>query len=147
MTRKQKRFAGIGIIGTVIGLSVLLVSIALRDEIVFFYDPSEVVIGQKVAVGQNFRIGGLVEDGSVMKKDTKVSFIVTDGENSVPVSYEGILPDLFREGQGVIAEGALNTQGRFIAQSILAKHDENYIPKELEGILKEKNVYKGGENL
>ena len=146
MTRKQKRFAGIGIIGAVIGLAILLVSIALRDEIVFFYDPSEVVSGQKVLPGQNFRLGGLVEDGSVIKEDTKISFVVTDGESSVPVSFEGILPDLFREGQGVIAEGVLNADGRFIAQSILAKHDENYIPKELEDVLKDKNVYKGDEN-
>lgn len=148
MTRKQKRFAGIGAIGIVIGLAVFLVSIALRDEIVFFYDPTEVVSGTKVSPGQNFRIGGLVEDGSVVKDDTKILFVVTDGANSVPVSFEGILPDLFREGQGVIAEGAMNAQGSFIAQNILAKHDENYIPKELEGVLKDKDVWKGnkGEN-
>ncbi len=145
MTRKQKRFAGIGVIGVVIGLAVLLVSVALRDEIVFFYDPTEVVSGTKVLPGQNFRIGGLVEDGSVVKKETNISFVVTDGENSVPVSFEGILPDLFREGQGVIAEGAMDTQGRFIAQNVLAKHDENYIPKELEGVLKNKDVWKGKE--
>ncbi len=143
MTRKQKRFAGIGIIGAVIGLAVLLVSIALRDEIVFFYDPTEVVSGTKVSPGQNFRIGGLVEEGSVVKQDTKISFVVTDGENSVPISFEGILPDLFREGQGIIAEGAMDTQGQFIAQNILAKHDENYIPKELEDVMKDKDVWKG----
>ena len=148
MTRKQKRFAGIGIIGAVIGLAILLVSIALRDEIVFFYDPSEVVSGTKVSPGQNFRIGGLVEDGSVVKQDTLVTFVVTDGENSVPVRFDGILPDLFREGQGIIAEGAMDTEGHFIAQNVLAKHDENYIPKELEGVLKDKDVWKGkdGEN-
>lgn len=148
MTRKQKRLAGIGVIGAVIALAVFLVSIALRDEIVFFYDPTEVVSGTKVSPGQNFRIGGLVEDGSVIKKDTNISFVVTDGENSVPVSFEGILPDLFREGQGVIAEGAMNTQGRFIAENVLAKHDENYIPKELEDVMKKKEIWKGqeGEN-
>jgi len=146
MTRKQKRLAGIGAIGAVVGLSIILVSFALRDEIVFFYDPTEVVSGEKVAPGQNFRIGGLVQDGSVAKNDTKISFVVTDGENSVPVSFDGILPDLFREGQGVIAEGALNTQGHFIASNILAKHDENYIPKELEDVLKDKDVYKGDKN-
>lgn len=146
MTRKQKRFAGIGIIGVVVGLAVLLVSVALRDEIVFFYDPTEVVSGTKVSAGQNFRIGGLVEDGSVVKDDTKISFVVTDGANSVSVIFDGILPDLFREGQGVIAEGALDEQGRFIAQNILAKHDENYMPKELEDVLKDKNIYKGGES-
>ena len=71
--------------------------------------------------------------------------MVTDGAESVPVTFDGILPDLFREGQGVIAEGALNSEGRFIAQNVLAKHDENYIPKELEGVLKEKQVWKGEE--
>ena len=145
MTRKQKRFAGIGIIGAVLAVAIFLVSIALRDEIVFFYDPTEVVSGTKVLPGQNFRIGGLVADGSVVKKDTNISFVVTDGESSVPVSFEGILPDLFREGQGVIAEGAMDTQGRFIAQNVLAKHDENYIPKELEDVMKKKEIWKGQE--
>jgi len=145
MTRKQKRFAGIGVIGAVIGLAIFLVSVALRDEIVFFYDPTEVVSGTKVSPGQNFRIGGFVEDGSVVKTNTNISFVVTDGASSVPISFEGILPDLFREGQGVIAEGAMDTQGRFIAQNVLAKHDENYIPKELEDVMKDKNIWKGQE--
>lgn len=145
MTRKQKRFAGIAVIGTVIGLSLLLVSVALRDEIVFFYDPTEVVVGTKVQPGQNFRIGGLVEDGSVEQAGTKISFVVTDGDNSVPITYDGILPDLFREGQGIIAEGALNNEGRFIASNVLAKHDENYIPKELEDVLKDKDIWKPEE--
>jgi len=143
MTRKQKRFAGIGIIGAVIALAIFLVTVALRDEIVFFYDPTEVVSGTKVSLGQNFRIGGLVKDDSVVKTNTTISFVVTDGENSVPVSFDGILPDLFREGQGIIAEGAMNTEGRFIAQNVLAKHDENYVPKELEDVLKDKDVWKG----
>lgn len=148
MTRKQKRFAGIGVIGAVIGLAIFLVSVALRDEIVFFYEPTEVLSGTKVLPGQNFRIGGLVADGSVVTKDTNISFVVTDGESSVPVSFEGILPDLFREGQGVIAEGAMDTEGRFIAENVLAKHDENYIPKELEDVMKKKEIWKGqqGEN-
>lgn len=148
MTRKQKRFAGISVIGAVIGLAIFLVSVALRDEIVFFYEPTEVLSGTKVLPGQNFRIGGLVADGSVVTKDTNISFVVTDGESSVPVSFEGILPDLFREGQGVIAEGAMDTEGRFIAQNVLAKHDENYIPKELEDVMKKKEIWKGqqGEN-
>lgn len=142
MTRKQKRLAGIGVIGTVIALSVLLVSVALRDEIVFFYDPTEVVTGNKVSPGQSFRIGGLVEDGSVEKNDTLISFVVTDGDNSVSIVFDGILPDLFREGQGVIAEGAMDNEGKFIAQNVLARHDENYIPKELEDVLKDKDMWK-----
>ena len=146
MTRKQKRFAGIAVVGAVIALAIGLASFALRDEIVFFFDPTDVVAGNKVKPGERFRIGGLVEDGSVEKKDTIVSFVVTDGDHSVPISFDGILPDLFREGQGVIAEGALQSDGRFVADNVLAKHDENYIPKELEGVLKEKEVWKGEED-
>lgn len=145
MTRKQKRFAGIAIIGVVIAAAIGLASLALRDEIVFFFDPTDVVAGNKVQPGERFRIGGLVEDGSVQKDETIVSFVVTDGENSVPISFDGILPDLFREGQGVIAEGKLQTDGRFIADNVLAKHDENYIPKELESVLKDKEIWKGQE--
>ncbi len=145
MTRKQKRLVGIAAIGCVLGLAVLLVSIALRDEIVFFYDPSEVVAGNKVQPGERFRIGGLVAEGSVEKQDTAVSFTVTDGSASVPVKFFGILPDLFREGQGVIAEGILDANGSFNADNVLAKHDENYIPKELEGVMKDKGVWKGGD--
>lgn len=145
MTRKQKRLVGIAAIGCVLGLAVLLVSIALRDEIVFFYDPSEVVAGNKVQPGERFRIGGLVAEGSVEKQDTAVSFTVTDGAASVPVKFVGILPDLFREGQGVIAEGTLDAKGSFNADNVLAKHDENYIPKELEGVMKDKGVWKGGD--
>jgi cytochrome c-type biogenesis protein CcmE len=145
VTRKQKRLVGIAAIGCVLGLAVLLVSIALRDEIVFFYDPSEVVAGNKVQPGERFRIGGLVAEGSVEKQDTAVSFTVTDGAASVPVKFVGILPDLFREGQGVIAEGTLDAKGSFNADNVLAKHDENYIPKELEGVMKDKGVWKGGD--
>jgi len=146
MTRKQKRLTGIGVIGIVIALAALLVATALRDEIVFFYDPTDVLENAKVAPGQKFRLGGLVAEGSVKKTDAVVEFVVTDGASSIPVSFDGLLPDLFREGQGVIAEGQLNNTGRFQASNVLAKHDENYIPKELEGVLKEKNVWKGDEN-
>ncbi len=143
MTRKQKRFAGIAIIGAVIALALGLASFALRDEIVFFFDPTDVVAGNKVQPGERFRIGGLVEDGSVEKNETIISFVVTDGDYSVPISFDGILPDLFREGQGIIAEGKLQSDGRFIADNVLAKHDENYVPKELEDVLKDKDVWKG----
>ena len=146
MTRKQKRLAGIGAIGAVIAVAVLLVTTALRDEIVFFYDPTDVVENAKVKPGQNFRLGGLVADESVNKQDTVVEFIVTDGQNSIDVKYDGLLPDLFREGQGVIAEGRLNDSGTFLATNVLAKHDENYIPKELEGVMKDKGVWKGEDN-
>ncbi len=143
MTRKQKRLAGIAVIGTVIAVAALLVTTALRDEIVFFYDPTDVVENAKVSPGQKFRLGGLVADGSVIRAEAVVRFVVTDGAHAVPVTYNGLLPDLFREGQGVIAEGQLNATGQFVASNVLAKHDENYIPKELEHVLKEKDVWKG----
>lgn len=143
MTRKQKRLTAIGVIGMIVACALGLAAIALNDEIVFFYDPTEVILGNKVAPGQKFRIGGLVADGSVKKENTLVSFTVTDGAHSVPIAFEGILPDLFREGQGIIAEGQLDSNGTFIAQNVLAKHDENYVPKELEDVLKKKGVYKG----
>ena len=145
MTRKQKRLLSIALIGAVLALAATLAAIALRDEIVFFYDPTEVVTEGKVSPGQRFRIGGLVEQGSVTRSDALVEFRVTDGQQSVKIEYDGLLPDLFREGQGVIAEGSLDTLGIFKADTVLAKHDEKYVPKELEGILKEKNVWKGSE--
>ena len=141
MTRKQKRLVGIGIIGAVLGLALMLASFALRDEIVFFVDPTDVITEQKVKPGERFRLGGLVADGSVRKEETLVYFTVTDGSNSLDVQYDGILPDLFREGQGVIAEGVLQDDGSFVASNVLAKHDENYVPKELSEIVHEK---KGG---
>ncbi|MEM7068261.1 MAG: cytochrome c maturation protein CcmE [Pseudomonadota bacterium] len=144
MTRKQKRLTGIAVIGAVIAVAALLVTTALRDEIVFFYDPTDVIEHAKVAPGQKFRLGGLVADGSVQKNQSEVQFVITDGANNIAVSYDGLLPDLFREGQGVIAEGQLNPSGGFTASNILAKHDENYIPKELEDVLKDKDVWKGG---
>ena len=145
MTRRQKRLTGIAVIGAVIALAALLVATALRDEIVFFYDPTDVIENAKVTPGQKFRLGGLVADGSVSKDEAVVLFTVTDGAHSVPVSYNGLLPDLFREGQGVIAEGQLDNTGKFVASNVLAKHDEKYIPKELEGILKEKEIWKGNK--
>ncbi|MGI9351961.1 MAG: cytochrome c maturation protein CcmE [Rhizobiaceae bacterium] len=143
MTRKQKRLAGIGAIGVVIAIAAVLVTTALRDEIVFFYDPTDIIENTKVKPGQNFRLGGLVADESVNKQNTVIEFVVTDGQNSIDVTFDGLLPDLFREGQGVIAEGQMNEEGTFIATNILAKHDENYIPKELEGVMKDKGVWKG----
>lgn len=145
MTRKQKRLLSIALIGAVLALAVALAAIALRDEIVFFYDPTEVVTEGKINPGQRFRIGGLVEEGSVARSDALVEFRVTDGQNTIKIEYDGLLPDLFREGQGIIAEGSLDNLGVFKADTVLAKHDEKYVPKELEGILKEKKVWKGSE--
>jgi cytochrome c-type biogenesis protein CcmE len=143
VTRKQKRLTIIAGMGAVLLASVLLVMSALRDKIVFFYTPTEIVAGGKAAPGQRIRIGGLVKEGSLVKDGENVSFIVTDTEQDLNVRYKGILPDLFREGQGVVSEGAVEGDGVFIADTVLAKHDENYIPKEVADALKDKGVWQG----
>jgi cytochrome c-type biogenesis protein CcmE len=130
MKTRHKRLAII-VIG-VVGLTVaaLFVLNAFRTNLVYFYSPTE-VLEVKVPAGKTFRIGGMVEKGSVKKSadGLKVDFLVTDLNKTVPIHYEGALPDLFREGQGVVAEGKLDT-GRFVASQVLAKHDENYMPPE-----------------
>jgi cytochrome c-type biogenesis protein CcmE len=145
MTRKQQRTAMIAGAVAVLGLAVGLVLFALRDQIVFFYTPSDVV-EKKLAAGQRFRLGGLVEAGSLKKGDAgRVDFAVTDTKSVLKVSYRGVLPDLFREGQGVVTEGRLDAAGVFTADSVLAKHDETYMPAEVAKALKEKGVWQGGE--
>jgi cytochrome c-type biogenesis protein CcmE len=141
MTRKQKRLALIAGLGLVLATASGLILYALSDQIVFFYSPSELGAKQ-VAVGQPIRIGGLVKDGSWIKTGEDNSFVITDGEEDETVTYKGILPDLFREGQGVIAEGALAADGSFVATTVLAKHDEEYIPKEIADTLKERGEWR-----
>ena len=146
MTRKQKRLAIIGGGVGVIGLAVILVLFALQDQIVYFHSPTDVVEKQ-VAPGDRIRLGGLVAEDSVIRgQGTDVEFAVTDTANTVKISYTGILPDLFREGQGVVVEGAFQPDNPlFIADSVLAKHDENYMPKEVADSLKEQGHWQGGE--
>ena len=149
MTRKQRRLTLIGAGLGVLGLAAALVLFALKDSIVFFNSPTDVV-EKHIAPGSRIRLGGLVKPGTLVRGDNlQVSFEVTDGNKSVPVSYTGILPDLFREGQGVVTEGALNTAGTFKADSVLAKHDENYMPKEVADALKKQGHWKadGGYGL
>jgi len=149
MTRKQRRLTLIGAGLGVLGLAAALVLFALRDSIVFFNSPTDVV-EKHVAPDSRIRLGGLVKEGTLKRGDNlQVSFEVTDGNKSVPVSYTGILPDLFREGQGVVTEGALNTAGTFKADSVLAKHDETYMPKEVADALKKQGHWKadGGYGL
>lgn len=143
MTRKQRRGILIGSAVAVLSLAAILTLFALKDTIVFFHTPSDVA-EKKIAAGQRFRLGGLVAEGSVKRgQGASVEFAVTDTIQKVPVTYEGVLPDLFREGQGVVAEGALDTSGRFVADSVLAKHDENYMPPEVADALKAKGVKLG----
>ena len=141
MTRKQQR-AGIVVAGlALLGIAAGLVLYALDETLVFFHTPSDVA-EKGVAAGTRFRLGGLVETGSLVRgQGTAVQFVVTDTLTSLPVAFTGILPDLFREGQGVVAEGQLNGQGIFEADSVLAKHDENYMPKEVADALKARGVW------
>jgi cytochrome c-type biogenesis protein CcmE len=143
MTRKQRRGVLIGTCLVVLGVAVGLVLYAMRDSIVFFYTPSEVT-SMQIVPGQRFRLGGLVETGSVVRGDgTTIRFAVTDKSKTLPVTYTGVLPDLFREGQGVVAEGTLSADGVFHADNVLAKHDENYMPPEVAKKLKEQGVWRG----
>jgi cytochrome c-type biogenesis protein CcmE len=142
MTRKQRRLVLIGSGLAVLAIAVALMLNALRDSIVFFNSPSDVV-ERHIGPGTRIRLGGLVKDGSVVRSNNlAVRFEVTDGKSEIPVSYQGVLPDLFREGQGVVAEGALNSAGVFTADSILAKHDETYMPKEVADALKKSGHWK-----
>ena len=142
MTRKQRRGVLIGTCLVVLGVAVGLVLYAMRDSIVFFYSPSDLAAMQ-VTPGQRFRLGGLVETGSVERGEgTTVRFVVTDGAKTMPVTFTGVLPDLFREGQGVVTEGMLEADGVFHADSVLAKHDENYMPPEVAAKLKEQGVWR-----
>ena len=136
MTRKQRRLILIGSALGVLALAVGLVLGALKDSIVFFNSPTDLV-EKHVAPGARLRLGGLVKEGSVVRGDNlAVRFAVTDGKSTIPVAYQGLLPDLFREGQGVVAEGALEPNGTFRADSVLAKHDERYMPREVADALK-----------
>jgi cytochrome c-type biogenesis protein CcmE len=145
MTRKQRRLVLIGTAGTTLALAAALVLTAFQQSIVFFNTPSDLST-QDLAPDQRIRLGGLVEEGSVIRgQGTEVSFAITDELATVEVLYEGILPDLFREGQGIVAEGILDTEGVFMADTVLAKHDENYMPKEVADALKEKGVWKPDE--
>ena len=146
MTRKQTRLTIILASLAVLGCAAGLVLYAIRDTIVFFYTPSEIA-EKHVAPGTRLRLGGLVEQGSLTKKDNTANFVVTDKIGTIKVTYTGILPDLFREGQGVVAEGVLGADGVFVADNngVLAKHDENYMPKDVADKLKAKGVWKEGE--
>ena len=142
MTRKRRRLVLIGGGLAVLAIAVALMLNAFRDSIVFFNSPSDVA-EKHIASGTRIRLGGLVKVGSLVRgDDLKIRFDVTDGSNQIPVAYQGVLPDLFREGQGVVAEGALDGSGLFNADTILAKHDETYMPKEVADALKKSGHWK-----
>jgi cytochrome c-type biogenesis protein CcmE len=144
VTPKRKRlWLLVGSLG-VLGVAAALVLSALDDNLVFFYSPTQVA-EKHVAPDRHFRLGGLVEAGSVKKNGQEVRFTVTDTHKTLPVVYRGLLPDLFREGQGVVAEGSLGADGVFTAREVLAKHDENYMPPEVAKALKEAGQWREGK--
>lgn len=143
-TRKQRRLMLIGAAGAVLFLAAGLVLFALRDTIVFFYGPSEIA-EKSVAPGTRMRLGGLVEHGSVTRgPGQRVAFSITDSRTVIQVTYEGLLPDLFREGQGVVTEGIFQGGTQFRADSVLAKHDETYMPREVADTLKKQGHWQPG---
>ena len=131
MTSRQKRFAFIGLGLVVLGIATALVLNALKSNLSLFITPTEVANGE-IPKGKSFRLGGMVEDGSLKRENDglTVHFVVTDTAKRVPVTYKGILPDLFKEGKGAVAQGQMAADGTFVASEVLAKHDENYMPPE-----------------
>jgi len=143
MSRKNRRMILVVLGLALLGSGAALVLTAMNDAIVFFFSPSEIK-ERNLAADQRVRLGGLVEDGSVTKAGGTVSFIVTDTVEKISVSYTGVLPDLFREGQGIVAEGRLGPDGVFQASEVLAKHDENYMPREVADALKKNGHWQPG---
>lgn len=141
MTRKQRRLVLIGSSLGVLALAAFLILFALKDSIVFFNSPTD-VIEKDLKAGTRIRLGGLVQPGTVTRQNLDARFDVTDGKNVIKVSYRGILPDLFREGQGVVAEGVIQSKDSFVADVVLAKHDETYMPKEVADALKKQGHWK-----
>ncbi|HXJ02548.1 MAG TPA: cytochrome c maturation protein CcmE [Micropepsaceae bacterium] len=145
--KKQRRLAFAITLLLAGGGAAALAVYALQDNILFFYSPSDIAAHpEKVPEGRAFRIGGLVEKGSVKRdRGLEVHFVVTDGKNAVPVDYSGVLPDLFREGQGVVAMGTRSSNGVFLAREVLAKHDEKYMPPEVVDALKRSGHWQEGQ--
>ena len=142
MTRKQRRLTIVVAGLLLLGAAAALILTALRDNLVYFRSPTE-ILAEPTPSDRDIRLGGLVEEGSVVRDGDRVDFAVTDLANSVPVRYKGILPDLFREGQGVITRGSMGPDGVFIAEEVLAKHDENYMPPEVAEALKKSGEWRG----
>jgi cytochrome c-type biogenesis protein CcmE len=141
--RKRQRLQLVVVALVLLGGASGLVLYALPDTVAFFVTPSEIAEG-KVEVDRRFRLGGLVVPGSIRRDDGTVAFMLTDQASEVQVRYRGLLPDLFREGQGIVAQGQLDGQGVFVASEVLAKHDESYMPPEVAEALKRAGVWRDG---
>jgi cytochrome c-type biogenesis protein CcmE len=147
LTRRRRRMYLLIAAAVVLGLASVLVLRAFEDSLVFFYSPTDIATRSDIDRSRMIRIGGMVEKNSLRRQGTKVDFSVTDGPNHLTVTYTGVLPDLFREGQGVVAQGRIGADGIFNAREVLAKHDENYMPREVADALKESGYWqheKGG---
>lgn len=141
VTRKQKRLAVIGSGMGFLALAAGLTFYALGQQTSYFYMPAD-LLAKPAMAGERIRLGGLVQEGSIVRGEgTRVRFAITDYENAVDIVYDGILPDLFREEQGVVTEGAFGADGVFLADTVLAKHDETYMPREVADSLKERGVW------
>ena len=136
MTPRRKRMIAVGVLLTGMAITAVLLISAFRQNLLYFYTPTQIANGE-AAIDKGIRIGGLVKDGSLQRTEgtLEISFLVTDKVNEIPVKYSGILPDLFREGQGIVARGKMDENGVFVAEEILAKHDENYMPPEAQDAL------------
>ena len=136
MTPRRKRMIAVAVLMTGMAITAVLLISAFRQNLLYFYTPTQIANGE-AAIDKGIRIGGLVKDGSLQRTDgtLEIRFLVTDKVNDIPVQYSGILPDLFREGQGIVARGKMDTDGVFVAEEILAKHDENYMPPEAQDAL------------
>lgn len=146
MTPRQKRFSLIigGIV--VLALAAGFVLNAFQSNLVFFFTPTQVAQGE-APKNKMFRVGGMVKEGSVKRDQTVIEFVVTDTARDIPVRYSGLLPDLFKEGKGVVAQGRLDEQGLFVASEVLAKHDENYMPPEAQHALDKAIAAKAGQTV
>lgn len=142
--RKRRRIALLAVIGIALAAATALILNAFNDSLVFFRTPSE-LSGKSELLGTRLRLGGLVKQGSVAHEGTTTRFVVTDMKADQPVTYTGLLPDLFREGQGVVTEGAVGPDGVFKADNVLAKHDETYMPRDVAEKLKAQGLWKEGE--
>ncbi|MBU6319198.1 MAG: cytochrome c maturation protein CcmE [Alphaproteobacteria bacterium] len=139
MRKRSQRLWLIGAAGLLVASGVALAATALKDTVAYFYSPSDLVEKNAAQAGRSARVGGLVEAGSVRRGEgAAVEFRITDGSHAAEVSFDGLLPDLFEEGQGIVAEGRFDGSGRLVAERVLAKHDENYMPREVYEALKEK---------
>ena len=149
MTRKERRIYFILIGLATLGIAVALVMTAFEDSIVYFHSPTDVATRTDLQKDRRLRIGGLVKQGSWQKDSDGLThkFFVTDTAHDIRVAYKGIMPDLFREGQGVVMEGRLQQDGRFRADEVLAKHDENYMPKEVADSLRKAGMWKGADKI